>query len=61
MHHTVLPTIIWLQTSQKCGFLNVCSRKVCAVGSGGRGARDGEQMVNGSPVRIVGGGVKGGM
>lgn len=57
----VLPTIIWLQTSQKCGFLNVCSRKVCAVGSGGRGAREGEQMVRGSPDSVVGGGDSGGM
>lgn len=30
------------------------------MGSGGRGARDGEQMVRGSPDGIVGGGVRGG-
>lgn len=47
--------------SQNCGFLKMCSRKVCALESVWRGARDGEQIVMGRlPGMAVGSGGGGG-
>lgn len=46
--------------SQKWGFLKMCSRKVCALGSIWRGARDGEQMVMGRLPGMTGGSGGGG-
>lgn len=59
--YVLLPTIMWLHMSQKWGFLKMCSRKVCALGSIWRGARDGEQIVMGRlPGMTVGSGGGGG-
>ncbi len=52
---------MWLQTSQKWGFLKMCSRNMCMVGSAGRGVWDGEQIGMGRlPGMTVGSGVGGG-
>ncbi len=52
---------MWLQRSQKWGFLKMCSWNMCALGSAGRGARDGEQIVMGRlPGMMVGSGGGGG-
>lgn len=50
-----IPTIMWLQTSQNVGFLNMCSMKQCPAESTCSGLRDWERDVGGGAQGMAGG------
>lgn len=51
----ILPTIMWLQTSQNVGFLKMCSMKQCPAESTCSGLRDWERDVGGGAQGMAGG------